>query len=97
LSNGALAVSGYMVTWLHGYIVKLLNREMGEIGCGAGRFGVRPACPPTPRDELNVSHIFAAGHRGREISLKATLVSTTPMEHETVQRRYASARQGDRK
>ena len=38
------------------------------------------------RPTLNVSHIFVAGHRGREISFKASLLWTAPLEHATVQR-----------
>ena len=50
-----------------------------------------------PLRGLNVAYIFVAGRCGREISFKASLVWTTPVEHATVQRWYPSARQGDRK
>ena len=56
-----------------------------------------PLTPALSPGELNVSHIFVARHRGREIPLKASRVWTTPKEQETLQRWYHSARQGDRK
>src|SRR5207248_6419019 len=47
---------------------------------------------PLPR--LDVSHFFVAGHRGREISLKASRVWTIPKEQQIVQRWYPLARLG---